>query len=109
VVTGQVQQDACWRDLAMASILADPVRWLGLVPKKLGFTFDHESFPIEYLHEADPDRWPEDRRRTGRAVLSGTHRALLTAAAFSIVPAFSMVPAPGTVRTKKELVQSVAL
>jgi hypothetical protein len=103
VVTGQVQQDACWRDLAMASILGDPARWLGLVPKKLGFTFDHESFPIEYLHEADPDRWPEDRRRTGRAILTGTHRALLTAAAFSIVPV------PGTVRTKKELVRSVAL
>src|SRR5262249_5645603 len=38
-------------------------------------------------HEADPDRWPEERRRFGRILLSGTHRALLTAAAFSIVPA----------------------
>src|SRR5262252_8558873 len=87
VVTGQVQQDACWRDLAVDFIRHDPGRWLGLVPKKLGFTFDHESFQVEYLHEADPDRWPEDRRRKGRGLLSGAHRALLTAAAFSFVPA----------------------
>jgi hypothetical protein len=87
VVTGQVQQDACWRDLAIATIRHDPLRWLGLIPKKLGFTFDHESFQVEYLHEADPDRWPEDRRTSGRALLSGAHRALLSAAAFSIVPA----------------------
>jgi hypothetical protein len=86
VVTGQVQQDACWRDLAIATIRKDPGRWLALVPKKLGFTFDHESFQVEYLHEADPDRWPEDRRRFGRGLLSSAHRALLTAAALSNVP-----------------------
>jgi hypothetical protein len=103
VVTGQVEQDACWRDLAIASIKRDPARWLGLVPKKLGFTFDHESFPVEYLHEADPDRWPEERRRTGRAILSGTHRALLTAAAFAIVPF------PVTARTKKQIGPTIAL
>jgi hypothetical protein len=87
VVTGQVQQDACWRDLAIETIKRDPTRWLGLVPKKLGFTFDHESFQVEYLHEADPDRWPEERRRAGRALLSGAHRMLLTAASLAIVPA----------------------
>ena len=99
IVTGQVQQDACWRDLALATIRRDPVRWLGLVPKKLGFTFDHESFPIEYLHEADPDRWPDDRRRAGRAVLSGAHRLLLTAAAFAIVPLRSVATRPDLART----------
>ena len=86
VVTGQVQQDDCFRDLALRAIRTDPGRWLGLVPAKLGFTFDHESFPVEYLHEADPDRWPEERRRSGRAVLTFAHRALLTAASLAIVP-----------------------
>ncbi len=62
------------------------MRWLALVPKKLGFTFDHESFQVEYLHEADPDRWPDDRRRAGRGILSGAHRVLLTAATFAMVP-----------------------
>jgi len=91
VVTGQVQQDACWRDLALATIRADPMRWLGLVPKKLSYTFDHESFQVEYLHEADPDRWPEERRRVGRGWLTAAHRLLLTTAAFSIVPRPSFV------------------
>jgi len=85
VVTGQVQQDDCWRRLAVRQIVKDPVRWLGLVPKKLGYTFDHESFQIEYLHEADPDRWPESRRTSGRALLTAAHRALLTLAALGLV------------------------
>jgi hypothetical protein len=86
VVTGQVQQDACWRDVAIKTIRDDPARWLGLVPKKLGFTFDHESFPVEYLHEADPDRWPEGRRRAGRALLTAAHCLLLTLAVFAATP-----------------------
>jgi 4-amino-4-deoxy-L-arabinose transferase-like glycosyltransferase len=86
IVTGQVQQDACWRDLAIATIRSDFGRWLGLIPKKLGFTFDHESFPIEYLREADPERWPEDRRRWGRGFLTGAHRIWLTAAALGTLP-----------------------
>ncbi|MET0594783.1 MAG: glycosyltransferase family 39 protein, partial [Polyangiaceae bacterium] len=86
IVTGQVQQDACWRDLAIATIRSDVGRWVSLVPKKLGFTFDHESFQVEYLHEADPDRWPEDRRQLGRAFLTGAHRVWLTAAALGIAP-----------------------
>jgi hypothetical protein len=96
IVTGQVQQDACWRDLAIRTISSDPIRWLGLVPKKLGYTFDHESFPVEYLHEADPDRWPEARRQKGRDLLTATHRALLTASAFSItaLPALSRSKLP---------------
>jgi hypothetical protein len=86
VVTGQAQQDNCWRDLAIRSIRADAPRWLGLVPKKLEYTFDHESFPIEYLHEADPDRWPEERRVKGRGWLTAAHRVLLTLAGLGIVP-----------------------
>ncbi len=85
VVTGQVQQDSCWRDAAIEAIRRDPVRWLALVPRKLGYTFDHESFAVEYLHEADPDRWPEPRRVAGRGWLTLVHRLLLTLAAFGVV------------------------
>jgi hypothetical protein len=46
---------------------------------------------VEYLHEADPDRWPEARRRRGRELLTATHRTLLTASVFSMaaVPSIS--------------------
>lgn len=86
VVTGQVQQDRCWMDEGFAWIRAEPGRWLGLVPKKLAQTFDHESFPMGYLGEADPAAWPEERKARGRAILSGAHRVLLAVAPLGLVP-----------------------
>ncbi len=85
IVTGQVQQDRCWGEVGRAKIAANPGHWLGLAPLKLSQTFDHESFAIEYLHEADPDSWPESRRVAARELLTAFHRALLLIAAFSVV------------------------
>lgn len=85
VVTGQVQQDRCWGEVGRAKIAANPGHWLGLAPLKLGQTFDHESFAIEYLHEADPDSWPESRRVAARGLLTGFHRLLLCLAAFAVI------------------------
>jgi 4-amino-4-deoxy-L-arabinose transferase-like glycosyltransferase len=85
IVTGQVQQDRCWRDEGLRWIAADPRRWLGLVPKKLAETFDHESFPMGYLGEADPAAWPEARKAKGRELLTSAHRALMVLAALGVV------------------------
>lgn len=83
VVTGQVQQDRCWLAYGLARIREAPGRWLALVPKKLGYTFDHESFAVEYLHEARPEAWPEPRRAAARDVLGGVHQLLACAAALA--------------------------
>jgi hypothetical protein len=85
VVTGQVQQDRCWMREGIGWIEAEPRRWLGLVPKKLSQTFDHESFPMGYLGEADPAAWPEERKAKGRGLLSGAHRILLAAAPLGLI------------------------
>ena len=85
IVTGQVQQDSCWGEVGRAKIAAAPAHWLGLAPLKLAQTFDHESFAIEYLHEADPDSWPEPRRVAARELLTAFHRLLLAIAVFSVV------------------------
>jgi hypothetical protein len=85
VVTGQVQQDDCWAEVGWRTIKADPLRWLSLAPKKLAQTFDHESFAIGYMSEADPGAWPPERREAARGLLTTTHLALLAAAALSIV------------------------
>jgi hypothetical protein len=63
----------------------DTRRWLGLMPAKLSFTFDHESFPMGYLGEADPAAWPEARKARGRDLLSGLHRVLLGLAALGVI------------------------
>jgi hypothetical protein len=88
VVTGQVQQDRCWMKLGLDSIEAEPGRWLSLVPKKLSYTFDHASFPMGYLGEADRDRFTEPVKAAGRELLTATHRAYLALALFAIVAAW---------------------
>lgn len=85
VVTGQVQQDTCWRDEALAVIASDPRAWLSLVPKKLSNTFDHASFPMGYLGEADKARWTEAAKTKGRELLTTVHRALLAVACLAFV------------------------
>jgi 4-amino-4-deoxy-L-arabinose transferase-like glycosyltransferase len=85
VVTGQVQQDRCWAAEGWRWIRNEPSRYLSLIPKKLGYTFDHESYPVGYLAEADPEGWPEHRRSTARGLLTGTHRLLLCVAALAFV------------------------
>lgn len=87
VVTGQVQQDRCWAQVGRDLIRANPGRWLAMIPKKLGETFDHESFAIEYLREANPAAWPEERRAAGRGLLTLFHRLLMIAAALGVVAA----------------------
>jgi len=84
-VTGQVQQDDCWAKVGLETIKQSPLRWLSLAPKKLAQTFDHESFAVEYVHEADPAAWPDDRREAARGLLTAAHLGLLAAAALSIV------------------------
>src|SRR6185503_15360527 len=83
----------------------DPLGWLALAPKKLGQTYDHESFAIEYLREADPRTWPEARRVAGRTLLSTTHRALLIVAALGAVA----WPRREELRSKKGGTQLAAL
>ncbi len=84
-VTGQVQQDRCWMQYGLVHIRQDPWRWLSLVPAKLSFTFDHESFPVEYLREARPAAWPEDKRSGARTVLTTFHRLLCVVSPLAFV------------------------
>ncbi len=84
-VTGQVEQDRCWFAYGLQQIRARPWRWLSLVPAKLGYTFNHESFAVEYLHEAHPDAWPEQRREALRALTTSAHRLLLAVACLGCV------------------------
>ncbi|MBI4702725.1 MAG: glycosyltransferase family 39 protein [Deltaproteobacteria bacterium] len=85
VVTGQVQQDRCWLGAGLGWIAAEPRRWLGLVPRKLGETFDHESFPVGYLAEADPAAWPPAQREQARRALTLAHRILLSLAPLGLM------------------------
>lgn len=85
VVTGQVQQDDCWAKVGLEKIKESPLRWLSIAPKKLAQTFDHESFAVGYVHEADPGAWPDARQEAARALLTSFHLLLLAAGALAAV------------------------
>ncbi len=102
-VAGQVQQDRCWLHYGLDQIRQRPGHWLALIPAKLGFTFDHESFEVEYLHEARPEAWPEPRRVGMRGLTTLAHRLLLAAAALGCV-AF-----PSSRRPRGAMVQGALL
>jgi hypothetical protein len=54
-VWDEAQKDACFEREALAVIARAPRRWLALVPRKLGATFDYSGGPGFYLHESNPD------------------------------------------------------
>jgi hypothetical protein len=105
VVTGQVQQDRCWAQIGVSVIADNPLHWLGLIPKKLGQTYDHESFAIEYLREADPASWSESRRVAGRALLTVLHQMLIVAATLGLIA----LPSPRRVGGAGTVVQGALL
>jgi hypothetical protein len=84
IVTGQVQQDRCWARIGWQTIAADPGAWFAKIPAKLENTFNHESFPIAYLAEANPQAWSNDRQAWGRILLTTFHHLLLIAATFAV-------------------------
>ncbi len=82
-VTGQVQQDRCWFAFGVDEIKSHPWHYLALIPAKLSYTFDHESFAVEYLREARPGAWQEARRVAWRTATSTAHRLLVCVAALA--------------------------
>jgi 4-amino-4-deoxy-L-arabinose transferase-like glycosyltransferase len=109
-VTGQVQQDRCWLDYGIANIERAPGRWLALIPAKLAFTFDHESFAVEYLHEARPAAWPDDRRALVRGILTSVHRICVVASVLAFLSLALPLARRGDARARKgRMVQSALL
>ncbi len=82
---GQVQQDRCWGEVGRRKIAEAPLRWLSMIPKKLEHTYNHESFAVGYLAEADPSAWPEERKNSWRSLLTVFHHLLMFAATLGAV------------------------
>jgi hypothetical protein len=82
---GQVQQDRCWRQVGVRRIKEDPWHWIGLMPLKLKQTYNHESFAVGYLAEADPKTWPDERKWFGQRVLTIFHHLLMFGALLGAV------------------------
>ena len=108
-VTGQVQQDRCWLDYGIANIERAPARWLALIPAKLAFTFDHESFAVEYLHEARPAAWPDDRRALVRGMLTSVHRLFVAVSVLAFLSLALPLSLRGDARARRAQTVQTAL
>jgi len=88
-VEGPVAQDRCWADVGLAAIERDPWTWLSRIPSKLSHTYNHESFAIAYLAEAQPAAWQRDREWRVMNLMTALHHLLMFTAALGAVSRFS--------------------
>lgn len=89
-IDGPVEQDRCWAEIGAAAIQRDPAAWLGRIPDKLRHTYNHESFAIAYLAEAEPAAWSEPFKWRVMNVMTSIHHILMFAAALGAVGRFSL-------------------
>lgn len=87
---GPVEQDRCWAERGVAEIRADVWGWLSRIPDKLRHTYNHESFAIAYLAEAEPAAWGRDHKWRVMNIMTSFHHALMLAAALGAVARFPL-------------------
>jgi hypothetical protein len=87
-INGPVAQDRCWAERGVAAIRRDPWTWLSRIPDKLRHTYNHESFAIAYLAEAEPAAWERDHKWRVMNIMTSFHHALMLAAALGAISRF---------------------
>ncbi len=85
-VKGERTRERCWQSVAMASIRADPSRWLRLGWTKLHETWRHESYPAGYLRTARPDLVDARREQTLQRWMSRAWMSLWLIAFLGLIP-----------------------
>jgi hypothetical protein len=61
-VYDEAEKDICFGREARRFITREPGTWLGLVPSKLGATFDYAGAPGSYLHASNPAAFGEEAK-----------------------------------------------
>ncbi|MFO0570815.1 MAG: glycosyltransferase family 39 protein [Polyangiaceae bacterium] len=83
-VFGEAEKDRCFTSAALRQIRAAPMRWLGLIPKKLAQTFEYCGAAGWYLSVSGPSSFSEqDKLRLG-VVETVWQRTLLLLALFGV-------------------------
>jgi hypothetical protein len=86
-VFGEAAKDACYGNAALGSIVDDPLRWLGLAPRKLAVTFDYAGAAGWYLHVANAQAFGERHKLVLGVAETVWQRALLALALVGLVRA----------------------
>ena len=78
----------CWAARGRDAIRAAPWKWLSRISDKLRHTYDHESFAVAYLAEAEPSVWDERHKIQAMNLMTAFHHALSFVAALGTVARF---------------------
>lgn len=87
-IEGPVAQDRCWAERGVQAIRGDVGTWLSRIPDKLRHTYNHESFAVAYLAEAQPARWEREHKWRVMNLMTSFHHLLAIAAALGMVARF---------------------
>ncbi len=85
-VKGERARERCWQSVAIASIRANPTRWLRLGLTKLHETWRHESYPAGYLRTARPDLVDASREESLQRWMARAWMALWLVALLGLIP-----------------------
>ncbi len=83
-VFGEADKDACFAREAIALVRARPMRWLGLVPRKLAHTFEYCGAAGWYLRASSPGDFSERAKLSLGIAETVLQRALLLLALVSV-------------------------
>jgi hypothetical protein len=101
-VFGEADKDACFGRAGLGRIAEDPLRWLGLVPKKLDATFNTAAPASGYLAESSSAALGAGGKAVLRTAETVWQRALVA------VALGALVRAPGPRRRLRLLVGALA-
>lgn len=76
-VFGEAEKDRCFGRAGVRNIRNAPLRFLGLVPEKLGATFDWSGAPAHYLNASNAAKFNRERKLALGAVESVVERLIL--------------------------------
>jgi hypothetical protein len=104
-VFGEGAKDRCFGRAGLRVIAAHPARWLGLVPQKLGVTFDYGTAAAHYLSTSNPALVADRAKLELGAVELFGQRVLLVAA----VSGLGLAAGPGRLLRRRLAPVAVAL
>jgi hypothetical protein len=103
-VWAEAAKDACFERAAVGAIRRDPLRWLGLVPRKLAVTFDYAGAAGWYLHSSNAAAF-DDRDKIALGVIETIWQRVVVLLGLAAV---SLAPGPRVLARRGALVAGAA-
>jgi hypothetical protein len=81
----EAEKDACFGRAGLSNIYQQPLRWAGLIPRKLGATFDTAAIASGYLRESNPSALTEPAKAVLAVLETAWQRVVVALALGALV------------------------